>query len=191
LSHNLTALRVHACARASRANGPGLRSVLWLQGCTLGCPGCFNPETHARNGGEQWTIEHALNWVTHLPKDVTGITISGGEPLQQIAPLTAFLTGIRRSTALSIIAFTGFDWAEVQRMPRIQALLESVDVLIAGRYLQAQRVSRALIGSANKTMHFLSTRYTAVDFLDIPEAEITVSADGEISFSGIDPLPWG
>jgi anaerobic ribonucleoside-triphosphate reductase activating protein len=191
LSQNTAALRVHACVTASRVNGPGLRGVLWLQGCTLGCPGCFNPETHARTGGEEWAIKHALDWASSLPQDVTGITISGGEPLQQIAPLTSFLTGVRQATPLSIIVFTGFDLAEVQLFPGNQALLENIDVLIAGRYMQAQRVSRALVGSANKTMHFLSGRHTVEDFLDIPEAEITVSSNGEISFSGIDPLSWG
>src|SRR3972149_712339 len=40
-------LRLHALLPRSRANGPGMRAVIWFQGCTRGCPGCFNPETHA------------------------------------------------------------------------------------------------------------------------------------------------
>ncbi|MCU0780030.1 MAG: radical SAM protein [Akkermansiaceae bacterium] len=43
-------LRLHAFLPRSRANGPGWRSVVWVQGCSLGCPGCFNPQTHDWEG---------------------------------------------------------------------------------------------------------------------------------------------
>jgi anaerobic ribonucleoside-triphosphate reductase activating protein len=186
-----TALRVHDSQSASRVNGPGKRGVLWLQGCTLGCPGCFNPETHSQQGGHLWSIDTARTWAAQLPQNVEGITISGGEPLQQIPPLTTFLAHIRRTTGLSIVVFTGFNKTEADRLPGIHELLENIDVLIAGRYIQSIRVARSLTGSANKSLHFLTRRYTAADFLGIPEAEVSVAADGEISFSGIDPLKWG
>jgi anaerobic ribonucleoside-triphosphate reductase activating protein len=184
-------LRVHACQPASLSNGPGLRGVIWLQGCTLACPGCFNPETHAKTSGEDWSIAKAYSWLASLPPQVQGVTISGGEPLQQIPALTVFLSQVRATTSYSVVVFTGFDWDQVQRLPGSHELLEYIDVLIAGRYLQARRRSHGLIGSDNKTMHFLTGRYTAADFALIPEAEVILSADGEISFSGIDPLNWG
>jgi anaerobic ribonucleoside-triphosphate reductase activating protein len=184
-------LHLHGSQAVSRANGPGLRGVLWLQGCTLGCPGCFNPDTHSQIGGELWSIETAVNWAAQLPPDVRGITISGGEPLQQIVPLSEFLIQLRSTTTLSIVVFTGFEMPETRRMPAAPDLLASIDVLITGRYIEDVRVARSLVGSANKTLHFLTGRYTTADFWEIPEAEITVAADGEISFSGIDPMNWG
>jgi anaerobic ribonucleoside-triphosphate reductase activating protein len=183
-------LHLHSSQAASRANGPGLRGVLWLQGCTLGCPGCFNPDTHSNNGGELWSIDTAVNWAVQLPPGVTGITISGGEPLQQIDPLSEFLSRVRLTTTLSIVVFTGFGMFEIQRMPAAPDLLASIDVLITGRYIEDLRVAHSLVGSANKRLHFLTSRYTTVDFREIPEAEIIVAVDGEISFSGIDPLKW-
>jgi anaerobic ribonucleoside-triphosphate reductase activating protein len=184
-------LSVHAAQSASRSNGPGLRGVLWLQGCSLGCPGCFNSETHSRSGGAYWSLDSAFDWVSALPSNIQGLTISGGEPLQQIAPLSALLTRVRTSTSLSVVVFTGFEWAEVQRLPGYAALLASIDVLIAGRYRQDLRVARSLTGSANKNIHFLTARYSPADFSAIPEAEIILSPGGDIALSGIDPLEWG
>jgi pyruvate-formate lyase-activating enzyme len=46
-------IRVRAFEPASRANGPGLRAVVWFQGCTRACPGCFNPATHDPRGGDE------------------------------------------------------------------------------------------------------------------------------------------
>ena len=51
----MTAIRVHAVEPRSRANGPGARFVVWFQGCTLGCAGCFNPTTHDATGGREYT----------------------------------------------------------------------------------------------------------------------------------------
>ena len=52
-------VRIHAVDPRSRANGPGVRFVVWLQGCTLGCPGCFNPATYAESGPETPIVEIA------------------------------------------------------------------------------------------------------------------------------------
>ncbi len=75
-------------------------------------------------------------------------------------------------------------------MRSIERFLDSVDVLLAGRYDAAQRVATGLLGSANKTIHLLTERYTLADLEAVPEAEVFVSAQGEILFSGINPLVW-
>ncbi len=183
-------LQTHALLEASRANGPGLRAVLWLQGCTLGCPGCFNPATHPSQGGQRRTVRALVERICRLP-GVEGLTVSGGEPLQQLAPLAALLAGVRRRSALSVVVFTGFTLEEAQRLPGAERLLGLVDVLIAGRYLAEQRLARGLLGSANKQMHFLSGRYAPADFAGLPEAEVIIGPGGLVTFSGIDPLRGG
>jgi pyruvate-formate lyase-activating enzyme len=66
-------LNLHALWPRSRANGPGVRMVLWLQGCTLGCPGCFNPATHAPESRWQVPVAEMLrgsaNKAVHLLTD--------------------------------------------------------------------------------------------------------------------------
>ena len=182
-------LRLYHLETHSRANGPGLRAVVWVQGCTLNCPGCFNPETHPIEGGTEWQIDALANALMDVP-DIEGITISGGEPLLQIEALTELLQRIRSQSDLSIIVFTGFERAEMQALPRSKALLDQVDVIISGRYVGKQRQARGLIGSANQEIHCLTDRYTLQDFENIPEAEIILMPDGEIHLTGIRPPEW-
>ncbi len=183
-------LRVHHFEPSSRANGPGLRSVLWLQGCTLGCPGCFNPETHRMHSGQLTQVKDLFKQIQSQASRIEGLTISGGEPLLQKKPLTALLQRTRQMTNLSVVVFTGFEWPEVERMPGISALIDCMDVLIAGRYSGEQRIAHALSGSKNKSFHFFTPRYSPADFEEIPVAEVILKPDGHIHLSGIDPLDW-
>lgn len=183
-------LRIHQFLPTSRANGPGVRAVLWVQGCSLGCPGCFNPDTHPFAGGEFVPVENLMRQIAALADRIEGITISGGEPLQQRAPLLTLLQRVRGETSLSVVLFTGYTWEEVLQMPDSQALLACVDVLIAGRYEASQRLARDLRGSTNKTVHFLTNRYKEKDLQAVPPAEVIITANGEIIVSGIDPTRW-
>lgn len=185
-----TALRLHAFIPFSRANGPGARAVIWTQGCTLNCPGCFNPETHSFNGGEEVAVDDLFQRLVSLGDAIEGVTISGGEPLQQLRPLVALLRRVREETDLSVLVFTGYAWDEIGRMPEADALLACVDALIAGRYDQTQRLARDLRGSANKTVHFLSERYTMDDLQAVLPAEVIITAEGDVVISGIDPVKW-
>jgi anaerobic ribonucleoside-triphosphate reductase activating protein len=182
-------LRVHAFLPASRANGPGLRAVLWLRGCSLGCPGCFNPGSHPFEGGEEVGVDDLFARIATLP-DVEGLTVSGGEPLQQRPALLRLLRRVRAETRLSVLLFTGFAWDEVRRFPEADGLLACLDVLLAGRYVQGQHVGVGLIGSANKTVHFLTDRYGPADLSAVPPAEVTITPDGDLLTSGIDPPRW-
>jgi anaerobic ribonucleoside-triphosphate reductase activating protein len=183
-------LRLHRFEPASRVNGPGLRAVVWVQGCGLGCPGCFNPETHDFQGGEDWTVERLAEKIIQQQDRVQGLTISGGEPLVQPAPLARLLQLVRVASNLSVLIFTGLNWQEAQNIKGIERVLSHTDLLIAGRYDASQRVGEALIGSSNKTVHFLTDRYSPADLAAVPQAEVILTPDGEILLSGIDPLQW-
>lgn len=181
-------LRIHDFLPASRANGPGERAVVWMQGCTLACPGCFNPATHAAHDGKLVSVDQLFEQIAALGDQIEGVTISGGEPLQQISAVETLLRKLRRETNLSTLVFTGFTWLEIQKMPSAARLLESVDVMLAGRYEQNNRVATGLLGSSNKTIHFLTSRYAFSDLENIPEAEVILTAAGEVIYSGINPL---
>lgn len=197
-------LNLHAFVPLSVANGPGKRAVIWTQFCSLGCPGCFNPETHSASGGEWVSVAELFQRIVALKDTIEGITVSGGEPLQQRAAITELLRRVKTETSLSIILFTGFTWEEIKRMKdrkpggagekeqrRIEEgpeVLSYVDVLIAGRYEASQRLARDLRGSANKTLHFFTNRYTLADIRSVPLAEIIITPEGKVVMSGIDPL---
>jgi anaerobic ribonucleoside-triphosphate reductase activating protein len=183
-------LRIHEFLPRSRVNGPGMRAVVWVQGCSLGCPSCFNPQTHPFNQGRLVSVDELFHSLLALRGEIQGLTISGGEPLQQRQPLLALLRRVRRESSLSVLLFSGFTWIEIQQMPQASALLDCIDVLIAGRYEAAQHLARGLRGSANKTLHFVTDRYTEDDLQILPAAEVIITPAGEVMVSGIDPPAW-
>ena len=68
-----TSLRLHAFLPCSRTNGPGTRTVIWAQGCSLGCPGCFNPQTHPPSGGQAIPVAEVSHRVLRLRPAIEGI----------------------------------------------------------------------------------------------------------------------
>lgn len=182
-------LRVHRLLERARANGPGLRAALWVQGCSLGCPGCFNPETHSLHAGESVTVNELARRVTTI-RGIEGVSILGGEPLQQRRAVLSLVRTLRAESDLSVILFTGFTLPEVERMPEGREILGLIDVLIAGRYDETKRLARGLRGSANKTVTFLTSRYTERDFEAVPACEVTIGPGGEVTVNGMDPLRW-
>ncbi|MFV0295623.1 MAG: 4Fe-4S single cluster domain-containing protein, partial [Hyphomicrobiaceae bacterium] len=130
-------LNVHAIVPGSRANGPGLRTVVWLQGCSRRCPGCFNPETHDHSSRRLITASELVRHVQEIGLDCEGISVSGGEPLEQSPALLAFLRNIREQTSLSIVLFSGYTFEEMHDIPHGPEIVAHLDVLIAGRFVRA------------------------------------------------------
>jgi len=182
-------LRLHHFEPRSAANGPGLHFVLWLQGCPLGCPGCFNPQTHPAAGGA-WKSIAELTALIRSVEGIEGITLSGGEPLEQAEALAGLLSHLRAETNLSILLFSGYTWDEIERDPLKHRCAALADVVLAGRYDPNRRLAAGLRGSANKTVHFITQRYTQKDLDAVPDAEVWINATGEVISSGIDPLQW-
>jgi len=180
-------LNLHAILPRSRANGPGVRFAVWFQGCSLQCPGCFNPDTHPFEPRLSVTPGELVERLAHEQTDIEGITISGGEPFEQADGLLALVAGIKERTGLSVILFSGYALPEVEAMPLGRDILSCVDVLLAGRYDSTCRIAHGLRGSANQTIHLLTSRYTLADIQSTPDAEVILNPDGSASTSGISP----
>lgn len=185
-------LRVHATLRRSRANGPGARFVVWVQGCTLACPGCFNPATHAPDGPSQLADVEALAddiAAEAAAGAIDGVTVSGGEPFEQAEGLLALCGALRsRAPGLSILVFSGFTRAEIERRPHGPEVLAAIDVLVDGRYVERRRLASGLRGSANQQVHLLTSRHARAEVDATPVAEVVIGPDGEVQVTGVDPL---
>ena len=180
-------VRLHSIELASRANGPGLRAVLWFQGCTLGCPGCFNPLTHDSATGIVTDTAALAARVLSRPNDIEGLSISGGEPFQQPEALLDLLT-LLDGSGLSRLVFSGYTLREIEAQPLGPAILAHLDVLIAGRYVATRHDGHALLGSSNQRIHLLTPRHQLSDFATVPGTEVILHTDGSITFTGIAPL---
>jgi anaerobic ribonucleoside-triphosphate reductase activating protein len=159
----------HICP-ATRALGPGLRAVLWVQGCCFDCPGCIAPDWIPRRIARLMTPEEAVAHLLAHPQ-VTGLTFSGGEPMLQAAGLAAVARLARRRRELSIICYTGFTLEQLRARPPgpgVEDLLGEIDVLIDGPYVAALNDRRGLRGSANQRVHHLTDRLREIDFTNTP-----------------------
>lgn len=176
-------LRLHAVEPRSFANGPGCRTVVWFQGCALGCPGCFNPATHDEAPFVSCAASSLAARVA-ATSGIEGVTFSGGEPLQQSEGLLAVLRRLRAETRLSVLLFSGFTLHEIQEQPVGRDILRHVDVLVDGRFVAARRLGRGLRGSANQRVHLLTSRYSETELQAVPEVEILVKTDGRLVVTG-------
>ncbi len=132
-------IAIHAIEKNSLTNGPGNRMVIWVQGCTLNCPGCFNPETHNPLSGNLLSVHSILQQIKDQQKNLEGITISGGEPLQQLPVINTLCQEIKKQTNLGIILLTGFTYTEAQNLFLFNSLISTIDLLIAGRFILKQK----------------------------------------------------
>ncbi len=157
-----TLLRVGHRAERCTVLGPGARAVIWLQGCGRRCPGCLAPELWPAEGGLETTAEALADWVLEAP-DIGGLTISGGEPMDQAEGLLALLTRLRAARPeISLLCYTGYTLQELRASGGSRcAVLGLLDVLVDGPYVEALDDGGALRGSSNQRVWLLSDRHTA------------------------------
>jgi anaerobic ribonucleoside-triphosphate reductase activating protein len=143
----------------SCVNGPGDRFVLWTQGCTRGCPGCFSPQFQPCEERHRIAVSRVAEAVLSVP-GLEGVTYTGGEPMRQARALSA-LSRIVRARGLTVVCYTGFTLAELRAGgdPDVADLLAMVDLLIDGPYVEAERAPLPWRGSRNQCVHVLTDRY--------------------------------
>lgn len=185
----LTALstpwRVHGVLPRSVANGPGERFTIWSQGCALACPGCFNPETHTVVGGAARTVGELVDEVLAEVPGIEGVTLTGGEPLEQPAAVAAFCAELRSRADLGVIVLTGFTRTEIETDPARAGAVAAADLVVAGRFNQRRKVAAGLRGSANKAYWDRTGRYRRSELRGIPEMEVIIGADGMVTVTGM------
>ena len=148
-------IRLAGIVKESVVDGPGIRMVVFVQGCRHHCPGCHNENTQDPAGGYESTVDEVI---AQLPTNslISGVTFSGGEPFLQAGAL-AEIGRAARQRGLSIFTYTGFVFesllAQSSNNADIAALLAVTDVLIDGPFILEQRdISLAYRGSSNQRL---------------------------------------
>ncbi|MBD3941175.1 radical SAM protein [Microbacterium sp. NEAU-LLC] len=181
---------------ATEAEGPGVRAAVWLQGCAVHCPECFNPQLWAPRGGIVTSVEElAPAWVEQaLAAGADGVTLLGGEPFEQ-ARGAASIAEAFREAGLGVMTFSGHPyellrtWADGGR-DDIAALLAATDLLCDGPYLRdLPDTARPWVGSRNQGIRALSERYAA-EVRQIAASggadrvEVRIARDGTVAVNG-------
>ncbi len=144
-------MRYHNITKDDMRNGDGLRAVLWVSGCTHGCPGCHNPMTWDIQDGLLFDGSAREELFAILAKEyISGVTFSGGDPLhpdnrQEIGELIGEIR--EKFPDKTIWLYTGYVWEHLQNL----AYLGEIDVLVDGRFVEAQKDNTLMWrGSANQ-----------------------------------------
>jgi anaerobic ribonucleoside-triphosphate reductase activating protein len=179
---------VGATVAATAAEGPGTRFALWVQGCTLSCPGCFNPHLWGTRGGTVCAVSSLADQIAAA--DVDGLTLLGGEPFQQARPLARLAAAVR-ATGRSVMTFTGYELDELtgSGAPTGAAgLLAATDLLVTGRYRRdLPDLHRPWVGSTNQRFVFLTDRYRHLetDLREIGDRlEVRIDPAGLVTVNG-------
>jgi anaerobic ribonucleoside-triphosphate reductase activating protein len=199
---------LHALIPASRANGPGLRTVVFFQGCSIGCAKCWNPKSHHFHGPEI-TVDAVTREVLRALAlhALEGVTFSGGEPMQQANSLLGLLHSLRQQAPeLSFGMFSGYTeheldqgqywiWGNGSSKQERKLLWEEIraclDFAILGRFNQAQPGDMPLRTSRNQVLRLFTDSYTPVDFTE-QLTEVNINAAGRAEVTGFPTLglPW-
>lgn len=144
-------LRIAGTIGESIVDGPGIRYVIFTQGCPHHCPGCHNPETHDFAGGAEMSADALLADIAKNPF-IKGVTFSGGEPFSQPGPLAEIARELKKR-GFHLMAYTGYTYEELTALedPAVEELLSQLDLLVDGRFIQAQRnIDLRFRGSENQ-----------------------------------------
>lgn len=151
-------MRLRGIIDQTLVNGPGKRSTVWVQGCTVGCPSCVNLETWDPKGGAEYSIEKIFLQLKENVKchQLDGLSVSGGEPLEQLSELHTLLRMVKENLPeLDILVYSGRLITDVKNYD----ILNYIDIFVDGPYIEAQRNLDLLWrGSDNQKVYLLNEK---------------------------------
>ena len=168
--------------------GPGIRSAIWVQGCTLACKGCWNTQMWPKKGGENHSVVELHNLLMNVEGN-EGITLLGGEPLQQSEAVLELIK-LQKAAGRTVMLYSGYEPEELDLVQ--QECVDNSDIVILGRYKEELRNTKLRWrGSENQVLYSPTGRYTVEDFPD-GETEISVhiDADGKLLITGYPDLEF-
>lgn len=134
-------IRLFGVVRESIVDGPGMRYVIFVQGCPHHCPGCHNPGSHSYSGGKETTTDRIWKDIQKYPL-VKGVTFSGGEPFlwgHELAVIAEKCAG----RGMNVMTYTGFSYEHLLKKaetePSVRELLAATNYLVDGRFIEEQR----------------------------------------------------
>lgn len=163
--------------------GPGRRFVIWVQGCSIRCKGCWNKEMWSFEDKIILSVKQLLTKIENEKDLIEGITILGGEPLDQFAEVSELLIECKK-LGLSTMLFTGYEMTEIIEK-QMTLILDNLDILITGRYDRSKRtINHQWIGSTNQEIHYLTERYNNFTIVNSNYIEISIDDFGKIETFG-------
>lgn len=147
-------IRIAGVEKESIVDGPGIRYVLFMQGCPHKCRGCHNPQTHDFYGGKVVSTDNIIEDILSEKKYIDGITISGGEPLVQPEACIEIIKAAKK-VGLHVIVYTGFTWEYIWSKGSCEQRLavHMADAVVDGPFIeQLKSYNIKFRGSTNQRL---------------------------------------
>ena len=134
-------LRIAGIVEESITDGPGIRMVVFAQGCKHKCKGCHNPQTHSFDGGTLIEIDELIREIKKNPL-LDGVTLSGGDPFEQAEVFSEFAARVR-ALGLNVVTYTGYTYENLlsisKERPGFASLLKNTDILVDGPFISEKK----------------------------------------------------
>ncbi len=162
----------------SEIYGPGKRTVIWFQGCTIGCRGCWNTQFQSTEPNRLLERNELLKIIKDHGNDVTFL---GGEPLLQSANLLWLIKQLK-ALGIRVMLYTGYEPEEIEQNGEWAEICAAADILIPGRYIDSLRdTNLRWRGSSNQKVVF---NHDPKPIEERNEVEIIIREDGSVSCMG-------
>jgi len=183
-------MNIYHIEECSFIYGPGCRYIIWVQGCSIRCKGCWNSEMWSFDVVNDISVDKLVGKILHEKDRIEGVTILGGEPFDQFNELLELTKQIHKND-LSIILYTGYEKEELQKN-NLLTILKYIDVLISGRFLEHKKTFQTgLTGSSNQLIECISDRYSIDCFPNSNEIELSISETGALKIYGYPDISFG
>ena len=141
-------IRILDIKYGTSVDGIGLRTSLYCAGCENHCPGCHNPQSWDEQGGQAIAVDELFRNIVEADMNVT---FTGGDPMLHPEGFIALAQMIKQNTDKTIWCYTGYRFEDLLKQPARRALIELCDVIVDGRYIEAEReLSLHFRGSRNQ-----------------------------------------
>jgi anaerobic ribonucleoside-triphosphate reductase activating protein len=142
--------------------GYGDRIGIWMVGCKHGCENCSNPELWDADPQREVPLQSLFRLFSQIKQTVDGVTISGGDPFEQVDDLLELVQYIKTYVTEDILVYTGYTIEELRERtnPVIDAILGTIAVLIDGKYIEELNDNLSLRGSSNQKVHILNPAFS-------------------------------
>jgi anaerobic ribonucleoside-triphosphate reductase activating protein len=158
-SGKMVAINLFRLAFPVSSLGPGERIVLWVAGCKRSCTGCMSLEMQNPLNGRQVPVRRLADYLLKLPHELSGITISGGEPFDQAEELAFLINSLwRERPEWNVLIYSGYTLQQLRAVSAGRCLLALADILVDGEFQQNIPRTHPLAGSGNQRVIALTKR---------------------------------
>lgn len=180
-------IKIYRYLKKTRVEGPGIRTCIWVQGCSKHCKGCMMSETWDYDSGY---IEYTSDIICKIKntKGIEGVTFVGGEPFDQAKALYEIGKEVKKLN-LTVVTFTGYLKEQIDLMndKYCNKLRDISDILIDGPFIESKKdFSRPWIGSSNQRYFFMTGKYKSSDIEKYKnKVEVRLNRNGLVQLNGM------